>query len=200
MRSSNFVKKESMSTYIKPAFQIQRINELEHRLEQIKEAPYETLKQRRNPKAWSPIEVAKHMVLAHMAYTDKVNRALKMKTNTSVMASEFKAAAIPSFLIKRFPPKNGVITFKMKTTRTFKPVLDVEHLNHQQIETVLSELESVLKELKGWIEQYRTHPVSLKKFNSAIGAVVRFNIPEACEFILCHNERHFLQLERALTS
>ncbi|MCR9173094.1 MAG: DinB family protein [bacterium] len=186
-----------MSTIIKPAHQIQRINDLENRLEQINTRSLSELTQRPNPKSWSPIEVAKHMVLGHQAYRDKVNAALAKPGNGDV-PSEFKASAIPSFLIKRFPPKKGSIKFKMKTTKQFKPVLNVSEVMEKDAQLILSQLYKVLQELKSWVEVYRTGSISLKKFNSAIGAVVRFNIPEACEFILCHNERHFLQLERAL--
>ena len=186
-----------MSTYIKPAFQIQRVNELENKLAQFREASLEQLIQRPNPKSWSPIEVAKHMVIGHEAYRNKIDKALQ-DNSTSPIQSEFKASAMPSFQIKRFPPKDGQIRFKMKTMKTFKPVFDPSELSKEESDAILSELENALKELKAWVETYRTKGISLKKFNSAISAMVRFNVPEACEFILCHNERHFLQFEKAL--
>jgi hypothetical protein len=189
-----------MRTHIKPAFQIQRINELENRLNQLNALSLEQLTRRPNAKSWSAIEVMKHMVLGHNAYQSKIDAALALKPTTSEIPSEFRASAIPSFLIKRFPPKEGKIKFKMKTSKMFKPVMDVEQLSHSQIKTVLTELQDSLEELKTWVKAYRTMPVTNKKFNSAIGATVRFSIPEACEFILCHNERHFLQLERAIVS
>lgn len=186
-----------MSTFIKPAFQIQRINDLENRLKSFQSLSLEQLTKRPNPKSWAPIEVAKHMVIAHGVYREKIEKTLSIKSNNSVPA-EFKATFIPSFLIKRFPPKDGEIIHKMKTMKKFDPVLDVSQLKQNQADAILKELEDILLELKNWVETYRTQSISLKKFNSAVGAVVRFNVPEACEFILCHNERHFLQLDRAL--
>ncbi|MDB2657157.1 DinB family protein [Crocinitomicaceae bacterium] len=188
-----------MSTFIKPAFQIQRINALENQLVQFQSLSLEELTRRPNPKSWSVIEVAKHMVIGHEAYRDKVNMALSLK-GASDIPSEFKASAIPSFLIKRFPPREGEIKFKMKTTKKFKPVFDVSQLTIEDAERIFSELSGILNELKEWVETYRTRTISMKKFNSAVGATVRFNIPEACEFILCHNERHFLQMDRAVTN
>ncbi|GAB5417823.1 MAG: hypothetical protein Crog4KO_24290 [Crocinitomicaceae bacterium] len=193
-------KKESMSTTIKPTFQIQRINALENRLKSIQELNSEKLMHRPKEKSWSAIEVAKHMVIGHNAYTGKVKSALEWQSKTTEVPSEFQASSIPSFLIKRFPPQAGKIKFKMKTTKKFKPVLDLESIDASQLNAILEELDDVLKELKSWVEVYRGQPVSMKKFNSALGPIVRFNIPEACEFILCHNERHFLQMERAIES
>lgn len=186
-----------MSTKIKPTFQIQRINTLENKLEQIQLRALEELTRRPNPKSWSPIEVAKHMIIAQEAYRSKLNAALSV-TKTGETLNEFKASAIPSFLIKRFPPSGNQIKHKMKTMKKFQPVLEVSKLTTEEVQKILADLSASLKELKSWIDEYRIRPVSMKKFNSAIGPVVRFNIPEACEFILCHNERHFLQLENAL--
>ncbi|XOV67416.1 MAG: DinB family protein [Fluviicola sp.] len=188
-----------MSTIIKPIFQIQRINDLENQLDKLKQLPLEQLTKRPNPKSWSPIEVAKHMIIAQNVYREKIENALAKDGNVQVQ-SEFKASVIPSFLIKRFPPKEGEVKFKMKTMKQFKPVLNVSKLSEKEAQEILSDLSERLKELKQWVETYRTRPISTKKFNSAIGAVVRFSIPEACEFILGHNERHFFQINQALSN
>jgi len=189
-----------MSTVIKPTFQIQRINKLENQLKSIQEKSYNDLIRRPSSKSWSPVEVAKHIVLAHEVYSQKINSKLRIPIKLGEATSEFKAAAIPSFLIKRFPPVNGKVKFKMKTSKVFKPVLDVENISEASVREILGQLSDVLEELKSWVNVYRSNPISLKKFNSAIGPIVRFTVPEACEFILCHNERHFLQLNKALSN
>lgn len=188
-----------MSIYIKPEFQIQRINHLENRLNSWDSLSPDEWRHRPDSKSWSAIEVVQHMFLAHKVYRDKIEGALAKEASTEVL-SEYKAAAIPGFLIKRFPPNEGRIRFKMKTMKQFKPVLAIEQLNAQDIQNILSDMSDALTELKTWAERYRTQSISMKKFNSAIGATVRFNVPEACEFVLCHNERHFLQIDRALAN
>ena len=189
-----------MSIYIKPAYQVQRINELENRLEAIRHNAFDDMVKRPHPKSWSPIEVAMHMVIGHNEYKDKLNQTLLKEVESNYIASEYKASIVSSFLIKRFPPQKGQIRYKMKTTKKFKPVLDLTNLDSEDVERVLTELEDILIQLKLWINTYRTKAISLKKFNSALGPLVRFTAPEACEFILCHNERHFLQLERAMAN
>lgn len=189
-----------MSITIKPEHQIQRINILQNQLQEIKKMEKSALIKRPNEKSWSAIEVMKHIVIAQNAYTSKIDGVITAKSKNQTKVSEMKAAAIPGFLIKRFPPQAGRIQMKMKTSKKFKPMLDLTQLQDADIQTIISELETALDQLKKWVQHYRTEAISLRKFNSAIGPIVRFNLLEACEFILCHNERHFLQMKNALIS
>lgn len=187
-----------MSVYIKPEQQIQRINQLLGKLEAYKGHETDLLRQRPHEKAWSVFEVMKHMSVAHLVYRPKVEGKLELPAKQKAPVENLKSGAIVAFLLKRFPPAEGKIRFKMKTAKKFYPMLDNASIGDVEGQAVLSELEECLLELKSWVNHYRTKSVSLKKFNSAVGPVVRFNIPEACEFILCHNERHFQQAENTL--
>lgn len=182
-----------MRAIIHPEQQIQRINEIVNQLQVYKDFSSEVLNQRPSPKSWSPLEVIQHMILGQAAYSQKIETALSWEGNERV-GDNFKTTAVPSFLIKRFPPQDNEVRFKMKTMKRFQPVFEVE----ADPVKVFSEFEVSLEQLKGWVENYRTQPISLKKFNSAVGAWVRFNVPEACEFILCHNERHMAQVGKAI--
>lgn len=181
-----------MKITIRPTQQIKRINALIDALEEYSQYPKETLQKQPSEKAWSIVEVMKHMSIAQVAYREKINRTLAISSNAQPK-SEFKGSNITSFLIKRFPPIEGEIKMKMKTSKQFKPIaINAEpHLIQQELMTNLNEL-------KSWVEHYQQNGVSMKKFNSAIGAIVRFSVPEACEFILCHNERHFFQMHKTL--
>lgn len=187
-----------MRVKIKPENQIERINKLLNELSSYKNLDSSKLVKRPNEKSWSLIEIMKHISLAHDVYKEKVSEALSQKPEYTQVLSEFGTSAIPSYLIKRFPPKNGEIKMKMKTSKVFRPVLDLDSIKQNDFEAIISELENALNKLKNWVNHYRTKPISLKKFNSAIGPIVRFHAPEACEFILCHNERHFQQIRNTL--
>ncbi|MEO9531620.1 MAG: hypothetical protein ABJG68_12645 [Crocinitomicaceae bacterium] len=183
-----------MRVKIQSEKQIQRINELINALGELKTIPEDNFIKAPTEKSWSGQEVIKHMSIAHKAYQSKIENALKIDDKVSEVG-ELECSIIPSFLIKRFPPIEGKVKFKMKTTKQFKPVaID----SSESVSDSIIELENCLLELKAWVIHFRTNKVSLLKFNSAVGALVRFNIPEACEFILCHNERHFLQLKNTL--
>jgi primosomal protein N'' len=187
-----------MRVQIKPAHQIQRINSLINQLEALQQTTHETFMKRPNPKAWCGAEVIQHMIVAHQVYEVKLTDALAKSTILKEEVDVRSTHAIPSFLIKRFPPKEGKIRFKMKTMKVFQPMLDVEKLTENDVQALIAEMKKTLVQLSNWVEQTRKRDILPHRFNSAIGALVRFNPSEACEFILCHNERHFLQLERTL--
>lgn len=184
-----------MRVKISPEQQIQRINELQNSLEVIKEYPVKELTTKKDSKTWSVLEVIKHMSVAQKAYQGKIKRAFEATSDSVKDDKKYKTSAISSFLIKRFPPQEQQIRFKMKTSKQFEPKLDGKT---NEVSSTIQELELGLEELKSWVNKYRDSAISLKKFNSAIGPVVRFNIPQACEFILCHNERHFFQIKNIL--
>lgn len=187
-----------MSVIIKPKEQLKRIEILFQYLNKIKEVESGLLSKRPRAKAWAPAEVIKHMTIAHKVYEPKIQRALKSNKSLGE-ATGLKCSSIPSYLIKRFPPKGeqNEIKFKMKTFKRFKPTLNLKSSDPNE---VIREFSNCLSTLKNWIIDYSEDKTPLIKFNSAIGPLVRFNIPEACEFILCHNERHFQQIENTLIS
>ncbi|NRA10684.1 MAG: hypothetical protein HRT57_01860, partial [Crocinitomicaceae bacterium] len=172
-----------MKVTVYPEQQIQRINRLKNELGKYSLISATDLNKRPREKAWSALETMKHISIAHKVYTEKVDNAFSNSKGELILVDELKASRMISYLVKRFPPVKGEIKFKMKTTKKFRPIF--ENDRKEPIE-VIQELDACLDELKSWVERYRTSAISLNKFNSAIGPVVRLNIPEACEFILCH--------------
>jgi hypothetical protein len=189
-----------MRAKVKPAHQIQRINLLQNKLASLKELEHLKLIKRPSQKAWCCVEVLKHMIVAQKAYEIKIDKALIKSKGITDEIEDLSTHAIPSFLIKRFPPIDGEIRLKMKTSKQFKPMLDVEALTSKDIDSIVKEMENALAQLENWVEQTRKKDVRGIRFNSAIGALVRFNASEACEFILCHNERHFQQVLNTVNS
>ncbi|PHR28625.1 MAG: hypothetical protein COA38_12095 [Fluviicola sp.] len=189
-----------MRVKIKPAHQIQRINLLQNQLNEIREVNFQLLIKRPREKSWCCAEVVKHMFVGHSAYSTKIDQAL---SNLKISNEDFEvlsASAVPSFLIKRFPPVEGKIRFKMKTSKQFKPMLNLEALTQKDVNEILDEMNSSLTQLMEWVEDTRKKDVRSIRFNSAIGPLIKFNASEACEFILCHNERHFQQVANTLTT
>lgn len=189
-----------MRIQIKIAHQIQRINLLQNQLVELGEIDRELFMKRPNQKTWSGAEVLKHMIIAQEAYESKIDETLEKLNPTKEDNEALSTHAIPSFLIKRFPPKEGKIRFKMKTTKQFKPMLDVDKLTEQNVDDLLSKMKDTLNQLSDWTEQTRKKDVRSIRFTSVIGPIVKFNVSEACEFILCHNERHFQQVFNTISS
>lgn len=106
-----------MSVHIKPIHQIQRVNKLKNLLDELRNKDTQSFMIRPHEKAWCGAEVLKHMIIAQDVYSQKINGTLsKLKTITTDLES-VRAKGIPSFLIKRFPPIEGQIRFKMKTQK-----------------------------------------------------------------------------------
>lgn len=183
-----------MSVTIIAIQQIQRINQLQEQLNSLKQVDSKTLLRKANPKKWSVAEILSHLIIANGMYKPKLEKQLAIKTNLVSVSDGIKASWLPSFLVQKFKPKDNKIQLKMKTSGMFEPQLK----ENQTVLELIEEFEISLNDLKNWIYHYRTENISLKKFNSALGPVVRFNIPEACEFLLAHTERHFFQIERTL--
>ena len=184
--------------FIQPEHQITRISKIEKRAKEIQSLAFETLTKRPKEESWSSIEVVQHMSLGHRDYIEKIDNALKQIPDVDSPMDKIKAKAMASFLIKRFPPKEEKIRFKMKTMKQFKPVFDVKKIDQQKLGEVFEEFYQSLQHLLKSIEAYRTKDPTAVRFNSAVGASVKFNVAEAIEFIICHNERHMQQIENTL--
>lgn len=187
-----------MRVTIKPVYQIQRINNLQNQLAALREVDSNLLKKRPHEKAWCIAEVIEHMIVAQSVYAQKLDETLANLTNAKEDVEAVRTRAVPSLLIKRFPPIEGEIRFKMKTAKQFKPMLDIDKLTTDNMIEMIEKMEKSLNQLLAWIELTRKKEVQSIRFNSAIGAIVKFNASEACEFILCHNERHFQQISNTL--
>lgn len=183
-----------MATTIIAVQQIQRINLLLEQLNKLKTVDAKTLLTKPNLKKWSVAETISHIIIANGVYKPKLENQLKIETKSYLIKDGIKAGWLSSFLIEKFKPKQGTIKMKMKTATMFQPQLK----ENQTLLELINELEKSLNDLKRWVDFYRTNSITLKKFNSALGPVVRFNIPEACEFLLAHTERHFFQIEKTL--
>lgn len=185
-----------MSRYIiQSDNQLERIKRLQARLSEMSNLDHPLLTTRPKTKKWSAVEVVQHMVLAHKVYAPKINKVLDSASKSEIDKT-YRTSFIPSYLIKSFPPKDGKVKSKMKTFKRFVPV--IENLQNVKVEDEINALRTCLDELSSWVEKYIHQDTAGIKFNSAIGAIVRFNVPEACEFILGHNERHFHQIEEAI--
>ena len=178
--------------------QLKRLNKLVEDIKEISGEELSILTARPDEKSWSVIEVVEHMTLGHKPYQSKIDNALSKISERQELQDQVKSRSIPSFLIKRFPPKEGRIRFKMKTMKPFKPVFDIAAVDSKKTSEIFENFNKSLLHLHDSVEQYRSKNVKEIRFNSAVGATVRFNVAEASEFIICHNERHMQQIKNIL--
>lgn len=183
---------------IYPEQQIERINTLINGIEQLSSIAPNTWCKRPNATSWCGLEVAKHMIIAYEVYAPKIVDTLSKLPASQQTIDHVNAKWLPALLYKTFAPKDENVRYKMKTMKRFEPVLELEKIAAHNVEEILEDLQRTLSELKEHVKNYRFASVEKVRFASAIGPIVRFNVAEACEFILCHNERHFVQMQRVL--
>ena len=87
----------------------------------------------------------------------------------------------------------------MKTLKRFEPQLP-EKLTQRDVEAVFEKFDKSYGELKKSVLASRTKQMNHQRISSAIGPIVKFHLPEAFEFLICHAERHKVQMDEILAS
>ncbi|NKI31348.1 DinB family protein [Croceivirga thetidis] len=182
-----------------PENQIQRLNQLLNFVDDLKTIGVERLKNRPNEKSWNTIEVLEHLNIAYSLYADNIHSTLEKLKDDNNGPWEYKPGFWNRFVIEGQRPKGSKRPFKMKTLKKFEPLLP-NSLNEATIEEVFNRFKNAHNQLKSFIVESRTKRIEHKKITSAIGPIVKFHLPEAFEFLICHAERHKIQIDEILGS
>lgn len=180
--------------------QIQRINSIFNKVKQLQEKEVLQLTTTPRPKSWSIIEVIAHLNISYSFYLPKFDDTLKKLSHSTSDPKKFKARAWQKFVIEGQKPKNGVRKMKMKTLKRFRPVLNKDGLTRDKIESIFGTFFNVHEHLKQCILESRTRDVSKIRITSAIGPIVNFYLPESFEFLICHLERHMIQIDEIVSA
>ena len=178
--------------------QIQRLNGILSKVESISKLDVEELITAPRPKSWNIVEVIEHLNMAYRIYVPKIDDALAQSPDVQKETEGFKARGWQKFVIQGQLSKDGKRKMKMKTLKRFTPIFTVADLTQEKIDEVFAHFFELNNHLKQAILSSRSKDVSKKKFSSAIGAIVNFYLPEAFEFLLCHMERHMVQIDEIL--
>ncbi|UII81713.1 hypothetical protein [Flagellimonas sp. CMM7] len=178
--------------------QIQRLNGILNHVRTIQALDISRLIAAPNSKSWNVVEVIAHLNIAYGIYMPRLDEAFTKLPDVYSGTSEFKARWWQKMVIAGQRPKNGVRKWKMKTLKRFEPLLSHEDLNSEKIDVVFDEFFTLHDHLKQSILKSRSKDVSKTKITSAIGPIVTFYLPEAFEFLLCHLERHMVQIDEIL--
>lgn len=188
------------SLFLTPEHQIQRLNGMLHQMKSWQSMDKGILTAQPSPKSWGLIEVVEHLNKAYTLYIDKIDAAITNSPEIKKEPQPFKTRAWQKFVIEGQRPKNGKRPWKMKTLKRFEPLLDVKALTDEDIKIIFERFFELHEHLKTSILLARTKAVKTQSFSSAIGPIVTFYLPEAFEFLLCHMERHYVQIEGILAT
>nr|WP_299386432.1 hypothetical protein [Allomuricauda sp.] len=177
--------------------QIQRLNQIVNKVKELQALEVSQLTTAPHSKSWNVVEVIEHLNIAYGIYMPKLDEAFSKMPSLDVAPNEFKARTWQKIVIAGQRPKNGVRKWKMKTLKRFEPLLD-NPLPQEKIDAVFETFFTRHAHLKEAILKSRNKDVTQVKITSAIGPIVNFYVPECFEFLLCHLERHMVQIDRIL--
>ncbi|MGX1927924.1 DinB family protein [Flagellimonas sp. 2504JD4-2] len=178
--------------------QIQRLNHIVNKVKELQTLDVSQLTTPPHSKSWNVVEVLEHLNIAYGIYMPKLDEAFTKLPSVDSGSSEFKARTWQKIVIAGQRPKNGVRKWKMKTLKRFEPLLDKQSLTQEKMDAVFETFFMRHAHLKEAILKSRNKDVSKTKITSAIGPIVNFYLPECFEFLLCHLERHMVQIDEIL--
>ncbi|MEM6542134.1 MAG: hypothetical protein AAF634_13305 [Bacteroidota bacterium] len=181
---------------VTPEHQIQRLNHILNTVSALRKMPAATLTRAPHSKSWNVLEVLEHLSISLYLYTSKLKQAFSELPESDSGSWSCKVRPWQRFVIEGQRPKGKKRPFKIKTLKRFEPLLTSEDLEHG--DTIFERFLTSYRHLKQQIVSSRTRQMKHSPFSSAIGPIVKFYLPEAFEFLLCHAERHMVQIEEIL--
>ncbi len=178
--------------------QIQRLNGILIKAQALQQLSLDKLTAPPTTKSWCVAEVIAHLNKAYGFYVDKINSALARMDSINEGPTDFKARTWQKIVIAGQRPKNGKRKWKMKTLKRFEPLLAPHELAEDSVNSIFETFLSLHNHLKDSILQSRSKDVCKIKVTSAIGPIVNFYLPECFEFLICHLERHMVQIDDIL--
>ncbi|MEQ8927261.1 MAG: DinB family protein [Fulvivirga sp.] len=181
-----------MATFNKQEFidsMLNKIDEQKTFINKINKQPQENLTKKADEKSWNALECVDHMNKAMSLYTDQM-KPLKLIEGVE---EEVKIGWKGKFFAEGMRPKGEKISYKMPTTKIFIPA-------SKTADETLNSFLQTLEWSKEFLESNRSKEWKGKKVTSALGPLVKFNLAEAFNFLLAHNERHILQAQKAMNS
>ncbi len=185
---------------VTPEHQIQRLNQILNKIPELQGMPLATVTKAPSPKSWNVLEVLEHLSIAMDLYTPKLEQAFSELIPSNSGSWSFNVRPWQRFVIAGQRPKGKKRPFKMKTLKRFEPLFNPETLDAQKRSAVFERFLKSYQDLKAHIVSSRTKQMKHRPFSSAIGPIVKFYLPEAFEFLLCHAERHMVQIDEILAS
>ena len=179
-----------------PENQIQRLNTIFNTIDGLQKLSFEVLITPPSEKSWSIVEVLEHLNIAYSFYEEKINTTLEKSMDSTSDSWRFKCRPWQRFIIEMQRPKGNTRKWKMKTLKRFEPVFAQSDISKEKVDVVFKRFQNSYGHMKQSILESRSKDMKKHSLSSALGSVVRFKLPEAFEFLLCHLERHMVQIEK----
>ncbi len=164
----------------------QHINQAEH----LNLKPINELNWKPDENTWSVLECIEHLNL----YGDFYLPEIELKINRSKTKPEihFKPGLLGNYFAKSMLPKEKLN--KMKTFKSKNP--NGKELNEKTLERFLTQQEKILNLLN----DARKVSLNTIKIPTTLGSLVKLKLGDTFRFVLYHNSRHMVQVQKILES
>lgn len=174
---------------------LREARKMEAQTAELRNANATRLHQRPSPQGWNALECLEHLNLTYDYYLPQLEKAIgKAKDKGWKPESNYQ----PGFLGKKMiesvrPGDKGKIGMKMKTFKRTTPAIE-----GRPAEITINRFLIHHRQFIQLIEAGRGVNLQRPRVTSLIGPALRFRLGDALRFLQAHNERHWLQLERAM--
>ena len=163
-------------------------------VEELRGKPVELLHCRPAPDRWSVMEIFAHMVLSSGHYRDGSRRIYSDPNSRLRLRRTFKSGRWGELMTRGMAPRTGGrIAWKMRTMRMFEP-----RTAHVEGTRALEDFVALCRDLVDLLEAARTRGLEGERVVSTLGPILRFKVGDAFRFVVAHQQRHMLQIERTL--
>lgn len=142
---------------------------------------------------WSFLECIAHLDLTYQDYLPRIEQAIIQ--NRHLKGTDFRQGFFGRMMIQSMQPKAGKIKRKVKTFPKFTP-LPTEALDETIVDSFLAKHHQFLDLL----EAAKPLHGGRIRLDSAIGRILRFRLGDCFTFLVGHNERHWIQAQRAFAA
>lgn len=157
----------------------------------LQSSPQQVLLLQPHPGSWSIAQTLEHLNAYNRYYLPEIEKAL-LKSATS--AKNFKPGWLGDYFTKlMLPGENGTLAKKMSAPKgyAFAPELDANKVVAEYISGQEKLLELLRRAMSKDLAGVRV-PISLSK-------MIKLKLGDTFRFLIAHQKRHFLQIERAYT-
>jgi uncharacterized damage-inducible protein DinB len=167
------------------------IDSLQQRINTIQQYDNSILNRQPAPGKWSVAQIIEHLNSYNRYYLPEIERSLN--TKDIPFNKTFKPGLIGNYFTNMMAPKSEQVTNKMKAPKdhTPAPALDSRKVIAEFIAGQLRLAELLKQAEKTDIGRLKV-PISISRF-------IKLKLGDTLRFLITHQQRHFLQIERVFT-
>ncbi|WP_158534871.1 DinB family protein [Mucilaginibacter hurinus] len=146
------------------------------------------------PDSWSIIQVIKHLNTYNKYYVPVVKLKLQHSTAIAQNPTTFKPGLLGDYFVKMMQPAhNGQVKTRYKAAARHLPV------GLENTEKELQAFYDGQQDLLNLLQAAGNHDLNRVTVPTSIATLIRIKTADALRFLVAHQQRHLLQIQRAVT-